>query len=204
MLRVRLVDKRQGKKFRDILVHAKILGRGSSTWHGLILGGRALDSADRAGLGFHPGATAHVLEGVDIHLPRMEETESFTDKAYPYVAQMVTHYDQVWSACPKAEKEGASEEAGPKGLGLIASQSLSVDAGDVGTWAEVELEAATEGLEESPGEAGVVLPILLPGAEFEATPGLWALGCFVFLDATKDHGFEVEAGMPVAVVSPGV
>ena len=106
-----------------ILVRAKILGRGSSTWHGLILGGRALDSADRGGLGFHPGATAHVLEGVDIHLPRMEETESFTDKAYPYVAQMVTHYDQVWSACPEAEREGASEEAGPKGLGLIASQS---------------------------------------------------------------------------------
>ena len=106
----------------------------------------------------------------------MGETDSFTDKAYPYVAQMVTHYDQVWSACPKAEKEGASEEAGPKGLGLIASQSLSVDAGDVGTWAEVELEAATEGLKESPGEAGVVLPILLPGVEFEATPGLWPLG----------------------------
>ena len=42
VLRVRLVDKRQGKKSRDILVRAKILGRGS----GLILGGRALDSAD--------------------------------------------------------------------------------------------------------------------------------------------------------------
>ncbi|CAE7222588.1 pol [Symbiodinium necroappetens] len=142
----------------------------------LILGGRALDSADRGGLGFHPGATAHVLEGVDIHLPHMEETESFTDKAYPYVAQMVTHYDQVWSACPEERKESASEEPGPKGLGLIASQSLSVHAGDVGTWAE-------------------------------AAPGLWPLGSekgFVFLEAAKEHGFEVEAGMPVAMVSPRV
>eukprot|EP00439_Symbiodinium_sp_Y106_P054591 s2522_g7.t1 len=77
VLRVCLNDKR-GHKSKDILVRAKVLGRGTSTWYGLILGGRALDSSDRGGLGFHPGATAHVLEGVDIHLPRMEETESFS------------------------------------------------------------------------------------------------------------------------------
>ena len=70
---------------------------------------------------------------------------------------MVTYYDQVWSTRSEPEKKTASEEAGPKGLGLIASLGLSVDAGDVGTWAEVELETVAESLEESHGEAGVVL-----------------------------------------------
>ena len=100
VLRVCLNDKR-GHKSKDILVRAKVLGRGTSTWYGLILGGRALDSSDRGGLGFHPGATAHVLEGVDIHLPRMEETESFSDRAYPYVSQMVSHYWEEAVACKR-------------------------------------------------------------------------------------------------------
>ena len=50
-----------------------------------------------------------------------------------------------------------------------------MDAGHVGTWAEVELEAATEGLEESPGEAGVVLPILLLSLRLLQGFGRWAL-----------------------------
>jgi len=51
-----------------------------------------------------------------------------------------------------------------------------------------------------------VLPIRLPGADFEATLGLWPLGSTkcVFLETSTTHGFEVEAGSPVAVLAPGV
>ena len=41
VLRVRLKDKRRGERIKEILGRAKILGKGSSTWHGLILGGRS-------------------------------------------------------------------------------------------------------------------------------------------------------------------
>ena len=46
---------------------------GTSHWHGLILGGRALDCAGRMGLGFRPGPDFHVLDTLGIRMPRCED-----------------------------------------------------------------------------------------------------------------------------------
>ncbi|CAE7035530.1 pol, partial [Symbiodinium sp. CCMP2592] len=49
----------------EIFVRCKIAARGSSDWHGLILGGRALDCASRMGLGFRrfrAGPEHHILD----------------------------------------------------------------------------------------------------------------------------------------------
>ena len=207
VLRVRLKDKRRGGKVKEILVRAKVLGKGSSTWHGLILGGRALDAADRGGLGFHPGATAHVLEAVDVHLPRLEDAEPYggQDKAYPFCAVETTVYDTVWNmgSCENPTSDLSSCE----GLGLLAKEDVRVDAGDVGSWVKVCLEDSEKSLGGSPGEAGVVLPIQLPDLEFEATPGLWPVGeteGIIFLESSTENGFTVTEGSPVAVVTPSV
>jgi len=96
VLRVRLKDI-SGKKHHDILVRAKICGQGLSDFGGLILGGRALDCAERGGLGHRTTDKAHVLDGVGIMLPRLEKPEPFSDKAYPLqsvtVAQIVSAFD---------------------------------------------------------------------------------------------------------------
>ena len=63
VLRIRLRDKRRGGKVKEILVRAKVLGKGSSTWRGLILGGRALDAAELGGLGYHRQDKAYPFSG---------------------------------------------------------------------------------------------------------------------------------------------
>ncbi|CAK8994559.1 Pro-Pol polyprotein, partial [Durusdinium trenchii] len=45
VMRVQMPDV-NGQKVEEILVRAKVIGKGLSTWQGLILGGRALDAAD--------------------------------------------------------------------------------------------------------------------------------------------------------------
>ena len=101
---------------------------------------------------YHPGATAHVLEAVDVHLPRLEDAEPYggQDKAYPFCAVEETVYDTVWSmgSCEKSVTNPQKCE----GLGL--------------------LEDSEKSLGGSPGEAGVVLPIQLP----DLVPGLWPVG----------------------------
>ena len=63
-------------------VHARV---GSSDWHGLILGGRALDCASRMGLGFRPGPEHHILDTLSIRIPRCEDyTRVRKDRAYAF------------------------------------------------------------------------------------------------------------------------
>ncbi|CAE7299989.1 unnamed protein product, partial [Symbiodinium necroappetens] len=95
VLRVKLEDI-SGSKSKEILARAKVLAAGTSSWHGLILGGRALDHPDRGGLGYRASPMAHVLEGVGILLPRREEIEPFEDKAYPFVDSVVSTFEEVW------------------------------------------------------------------------------------------------------------
>ena len=52
---------------------AALLNRGSGDWHGLILGGRALDCASRMGLGFRPNPEHHILDTLSIRIPRCED-----------------------------------------------------------------------------------------------------------------------------------
>ena len=85
-----------GKKDREILVRAKIIAEGCSTWQGLILGGRALDAVERGGLGFRPGANAHIFDALGVRLPRKEETEEYAEHAYPHVAVQKSLFERAW------------------------------------------------------------------------------------------------------------
>ena len=86
-----------GKKAREVLVRAKVIANGGSTWHGLILGGRALDAVARGGLGFRSSATAHIFDGLGLRLPRKEDMEEYTDQAYPYVAVQASLFHCAWA-----------------------------------------------------------------------------------------------------------
>ena len=48
--------------------------RQSGTFHGIILGGRALDHESKKGLGFRPGPDGHILDTLGIKMPRCEES----------------------------------------------------------------------------------------------------------------------------------
>ena len=85
-----------GKKDREILVRAKIIAKGCSTWQGLILGGRALHAVERGGLGFRPGANAHIFDALGARLPRKEETEEYAEHAYPHVAVQKSLFERAW------------------------------------------------------------------------------------------------------------
>ena len=70
-------------------MRCKIAARGSSDWHGLILGGRALDCASRMGLGFRPGPEHHILDTLSIRIPRCEDyTRVRKDRAYAFEARL--------------------------------------------------------------------------------------------------------------------
>ena len=76
VLRVTLLEGKTPEEARagpEIFVRCKIAARGSSDWHGLILGGRALDCASRMGLGFRPGPEHHILDTLSIRIPRCED-----------------------------------------------------------------------------------------------------------------------------------
>ena len=86
VLRVTLLEGKTPEEARagpEIFVRCKIAARGSSDWHGLILGGRALDCASRMGLGFRPGPEHHILDTLSIRIPRCEDyTRVRKDRAY--------------------------------------------------------------------------------------------------------------------------
>ena len=69
----------------EIIVRRKVAARGTSDWHGLILGGKALDC--QAKIGFRPGPDAHVLDTLGIKVPRCEDSSHVRkDRAYPFVS----------------------------------------------------------------------------------------------------------------------
>ena len=90
VLRVRLLEGESAENARDgpeIFVRCKVAARGTSDWHGLILGGRALDCQAKMGLGFRPGPDAHVLDTLGIKVPRCEDSSHVRkDRAYPFVS----------------------------------------------------------------------------------------------------------------------
>ena len=76
VLRVRLqegTDVHNCVDGHELFVRCKIAARGTSDWHGLILGGRALDCEARRGLGFRPGPESHVFDTLGARIPRCED-----------------------------------------------------------------------------------------------------------------------------------
>ena len=92
VLRVTLLEGKSPEEARagpEIFVRCKIAARGSSDWHGLMLGGRALDCASRMGLGFRPGPEHPFLDTLSIRIPRCEDyTRVRKDRAYAFEARL--------------------------------------------------------------------------------------------------------------------
>ena len=146
-----------------LYIRCKIAAKGTSDWHGLILGGRALDCEARRGLGFRPGPKAHVLDSLGVQIPRCEDC-SVDRKDRAYVLESVI-------SAVESTLTGVSEPCTGK-------RSLLVFAGDE----EVHL---------APGE-GALVPVTRSGAwtpdaslceavlpidgKVEAVPGLWNTG----------------------------
>ena len=88
VLRVRLLEgdnPDRAKPGHELFVRCKIASKGTSDFHGLILGGRALDCEARRGLGFRPGPMTHALDSLGAHLPRCENfSAERKDRAYPF------------------------------------------------------------------------------------------------------------------------
>ena len=150
-----------GKKAREVLVRAKVIANGGSTWHGLILGGRALDAVERGGLGFRPGATAHIFDGLGLRLPRKEDMEEYTDHAYPYVAVQASLFDRAWAMNTETTEEQQEVQGD-----LLKFTGEERWIGEEGDWVPVR----REGQKESPPSScvspvEVVLPLLETGLE---------------------------------------
>ena len=67
-------------KIKERLIRFKITPKGTSSFLGLIIGGRALDCVENGGLGHSPQPRNHFLAGLGIHLERMEDTSRPRDK----------------------------------------------------------------------------------------------------------------------------
>ena len=72
----------------EVPVYYKVLRKGCFAWHGVILGGAALDPPP-VGLGFEPKATCNYMSGLGLTLPRLE-----MDKAQE---RMDAEYSSVFS-----------------------------------------------------------------------------------------------------------
>ena len=194
VLRVTLLEGKTPEEARagpEIFVHCKIAARGSSDWHGLILGGRALDCASRMGLGFRPGPEHHILDTLTIRIPRCEDyTRVRKDRAYAFEARL-SSLDGAGCFEPGGTDRELLRYSGAEPLELAPGDGVLVPV-------EREVQASADG---SLTEA--VFPV---DCGIEAVPGLWTTGAaegFVLLAAQEvDH--TLEPGDVVAEVRSGL
>ena len=121
---------KNGQARPEIFVRCKIAARGTSDWHGLILGGRALDCAGRMGLGFRPGPETHVLDTLGVQIPRCEDlTQTRKDRAYAFKARL-SSLDDPTSREPGGEDREFLRFDGEESLQLVPGMaSLSPSGG---------------------------------------------------------------------------
>ena len=192
VLRVTLLEGKTPEEARagpEIFVRCKIAARGSSDWHGLILGGRALDCASRMGLGFRPGH--HILDTLSIRIPRCEDyTRVRKDRAYAFEARLSS---LDGAGC--FEPGGTDREL----LRYSGAEPLELAPGD-GVLVPVEREV------QSSADGSLTEAVFPVDCGVEAVPGLWTTGAaegFVLLAAQElDH--TLEPGDVVAEVRSGL
>jgi hypothetical protein len=68
------------KKTKEQLIRFKIMPKGTSSFLGFIIGGKALDCVENGGLGHSPQPRSHFLAAVGIHLERLEDSDRPRDK----------------------------------------------------------------------------------------------------------------------------
>ena len=196
VLRIRLQEGAEVKSCVDgheIFVRCKIAARGTSDWHGLILGGRALDCEARRGLGFRPGPTAHIFDTLGVQVPRCEDfLAERKDRAYAFRS--------VLSAVDSGLEGAAEPETGPRALVVFQGEE------------DVELQ---------PGE-GALVPVAVIGdwvsevstcetilpveGKVEAVPGIWDTGLRegLVLVTPRQEPVCLEKGDPVAELRRGL
>jgi hypothetical protein len=109
ILRVSFCDVDERVPAREVNVRCKIFPKGSTDWHGLIIGAEALDCKERGGLGHRVTEGAHVFEGIGIRSWRTETLNSGrVDKAY--AVQIVEAAHPVMFAAPSAVDSDEEEE----------------------------------------------------------------------------------------------
>eukprot|EP00435_Cladocopium_sp_Y103_P020683 s114_g5.t1 len=189
---VRLLEGTDPENARDgpeVLVRCKVAARGTSDWHGLILGDRALDHPSRLGLGFRPGPDCHVLDTLGIKMPRCEDlSRTRKDKAYPFTS-VISSVDDELCCEPGDEKRQL--------LLYDGEDILAVEAGE-GVLVPVKRETKPF-LDGSLCER--VLPIAL-----EAVPGIWPSSELngMVLVTSLDSDAVLQPGDPVAEVRAGL
>ena len=176
----------------ELFIRCKIAAKGCSDWHGIILGGRALDCEARGGLGFRPGPGFHFLDTVGVKMPRCEDhSKGRHDRAYPFsVASSLDDH----SALPR---DGA-----PRDL-LVAACGEPVELFP-GDGVLIPVDRVREGLDvdDQGRSCEAILPI---GDSVEAVPGIWPTGSQegMVLIAAKYEPVVIEAGETVAEVRRG-
>ena len=60
----------------EVLIRCKIFPKGSTDWHGLIIGAEALDCKERGGLAHRVTERAHVFDGIGVRSLRTEVLNS--------------------------------------------------------------------------------------------------------------------------------
>ena len=76
----------------EVLVRCKIFPKGSTDWHGLIIGAEALDCKERGGLAHRVTERAHVFDGIGVRSLRTETLNSGrVDQAYAVHIVHTTH-----------------------------------------------------------------------------------------------------------------
>jgi len=203
VIRIQLLsgtDLSQAKPGPEILVRGKICAAGQSDWHGIILGGRALDCEARKGLGFRPGPNSHVFDSLGIVCPRVENTNCpRRDRAYPFVSTVVCGVDSFVAAEEHEAKEPETL------LVLSGGEPVSLADGD-GAWLPVErVSVGTSTLKSEVCE--VVLPIRHTDREDvpDAVSGMWTTGDAegTVLVAAPAGGCVLQPGDPVAELRTG-
>ena len=194
VLRITFLEGTDPESARDgpeVFVRCKVAARGTSDWHGLILGGRALDHPSRQGLGFRPGPDCHVLDTLGIKMPRCEDlSRTRKDKAYPFTSVVSSVDDEL--CCEPGDWKRQL-------LLYDGNDVLSVEAGE-GVLVPVKRETRPF-LDGSLCEG--VLPI--EGA-LEAVPGIWPSSELngMVLVTSLDRDAVIQPGDPIAEVRAGL
>jgi len=188
------------KEGPTILVRAKICAAGTSDWHGIILGGRALDCAERKGLGFKPEVHGHVLQTLGISMPRVEDNSALRrDKAYPFVSKVVGMFDDEHLTATTVDSLDSTVGGSPCSSLLVydGEDDVTLETDDV-VWIPVtRVDKESEVVDSSHCE--VVLPIV---GTVEALPGLWPTGDEMGVVCVTGPGV-LRSGDPVAELQVG-
>ena len=196
VLRVRFQEGTEVSRCKDgpeIFLRCKIAAKGTSDWHGLILGGRALDCESRKGLGFRPGPTSHLLDTLGIQMPRCEDLSATRkDRAYMFKS--------VLSSMDIGLQEASEPGTGSRNLLVYDGNEPAHLLPGEGALVPVRT-AASATSDVSLCEA--VLPV--DGGKVEVVPGVWPTGSHegMVLVTPQHEEVSLEPGDVVGEIRPG-